>query len=91
VVFFFNYYYYYYFFNLFFSRYHDKEEKQLAIPVALCGHRFRICRFSILVLPLYQIDKEGANPERVMQELSSVGLMPEDWGGDIPMVQVFIS
>ena len=23
-----------------------------------------------------------------MQELSSVGLMPEDWGGDVPMVQV---
>jgi len=26
-----------------------------------------------------------------MQELSSIGLMPEDWGGDIPMVQVYIS
>lgn len=26
-----------------------------------------------------------------MQELSSIGLMPEDWGGDIPMVQVNIS
>lgn len=23
-----------------------------------------------------------------MQELSSIGLMPEDWGGDIPMVKV---
>lgn len=37
----------------------------------------------------YQIDKDGANPERVMQDLSSIGLMPEDWGGDVPMVQVF--
>lgn len=35
-----------------------------------------------------QIDKDGAEPERVMQELSALGLMPEDWGGDIPMVQV---
>lgn len=35
-----------------------------------------------------QIDKDGANPERVMQELSSIGMIPEDWGGDIPMVQV---
>lgn len=26
-----------------------------------------------------------------MQELSSIGLMPEDWGGDVPMVQVVIS
>ncbi|OIW11638.1 hypothetical protein TanjilG_24844 [Lupinus angustifolius] len=34
------------------------------------------------------IDKNGANPDRVMQELSSIGLMPEDWGGDVPMVQV---
>ncbi|MQL72301.1 hypothetical protein Taro_004628 [Colocasia esculenta] len=34
------------------------------------------------------IDKNGANPDRVMQELSSVGLMPEDWGGDVPMVQI---
>ena len=25
-----------------------------------------------------------------MQELSSIGLMPEDWGGDVPMVQVGI-
>lgn len=38
-----------------------------------------------------QIDKDGANADRVMQELSSIGLMPEDWGGDIPMVQVSIS
>ena len=37
-----------------------------------------------------QIDKEGAEPERVMQELSGIGLLPEDWGGDVPMVQVMI-
>lgn len=35
-----------------------------------------------------QIDKEGANPQVVMQELSTHGLMPEEWGGDTPMVQV---
>ncbi|CAL9107820.1 unnamed protein product [Musa textilis] len=35
-----------------------------------------------------QLNKDGANPERVLQELSSVGLMPEIWGGDIPMVQI---
>lgn len=44
----------------------------------------------MLHLFLDQIDKDGASPERVMQELSSVGLMPEDWGGDIPMVQVHL-
>ncbi|CAJ1958032.1 unnamed protein product [Sphenostylis stenocarpa] len=36
----------------------------------------------------HNIDKDGANPERVMQELSSIGLMPEDWGGNIPMVPI---
>lgn len=41
-----------------------------------------------IVIAINKIDKEGASPERVMQELSSIGLMPEDWGGDIPMVQI---
>ncbi|KAF3782898.1 Translation initiation factor IF-2 [Nymphaea thermarum] len=36
---------------------------------------------------VFQIDKDGANPDKVMQELSSIGLMPEDWGGDTPFVQ----
>lgn len=36
-----------------------------------------------------QIDKEGANPERVKQELANNGVLPEEWGGDTPMVQVF--
>ncbi|KAL0353887.1 UNVERIFIED_CONTAM: Translation initiation factor IF-2, chloroplastic [Sesamum angustifolium] len=38
-----------------------------------------------IVVAINKIDKDGANPERVMQELSSIGLMPEEWGGDIPM------
>lgn len=37
-----------------------------------------------------QIDRDGANPDRVMEELASIGLMPENWGGDVPVVQVFI-
>ncbi|XVE52832.1 hypothetical protein DITRI_Ditri02bG0155800 [Diplodiscus trichospermus] len=41
-----------------------------------------------IVIAINKIDKDGANPERVMQELSSIGLMPEDWGGNIPMVQI---
>lgn len=41
-----------------------------------------------IVIAINKIDKDGASPERVMQELSSIGLMPEDWGGDIPMVQI---
>lgn len=41
-----------------------------------------------IVIAINKIDKDGANADRVMQELSSIGLMPEDWGGDIPMVQI---
>lgn len=41
-----------------------------------------------IVVAMNKIDKEGASPERVMQELASIGLMPEEWGGDIPMVPV---
>ncbi|KAK4285749.1 hypothetical protein QN277_002401 [Acacia crassicarpa] len=41
-----------------------------------------------IIMAINKIDKDGANPDRVMQELSSIGLMPEEWGGDIPMVQI---
>lgn len=41
-----------------------------------------------IVIAINKIDKDGANPENVMQELSAIGLMPEDWGGDVPMVQI---
>ncbi|CAM6092922.1 unnamed protein product [Calypogeia fissa] len=40
------------------------------------------------VVAINKMDKEGAQPERVMQELSSHGVMVEDWGGDVPAVQV---
>ncbi|XP_052178129.1 translation initiation factor IF-2, chloroplastic [Diospyros lotus] len=41
-----------------------------------------------IVIAINKIDKDGASPERVMQELASIGLMPEDWGGDVPVVQI---
>lgn len=41
-----------------------------------------------LVVAINKIDKEGANPDRVMQELTEQGLVPEDWGGDTIMVPV---
>ena len=36
---------------------------------------------------LTQVDKEGANPERAKQEISEAGLLPEEWGGDTPMIE----
>ncbi|BBN05050.1 translation initiation factor IF-2 [Marchantia polymorpha subsp. ruderalis] len=41
-----------------------------------------------IVVAINKIDKDGANAERVMQELASNNLMIEDWGGDVPAVQV---
>jgi len=34
------------------------------------------------------MDKEGADPARTMTELSGKGVQSEEWGGDIPMVQI---
>ncbi|GJP46820.1 hypothetical protein CLOM_g6075, partial [Closterium sp. NIES-68] len=41
-----------------------------------------------IVVAINKIDKEGANLDRVMQELAAGGLMSEEWGGDTPMVPV---
>jgi len=41
-----------------------------------------------IVVAINKIDKEGASPERVKQELSERDLIAEDWGGDIVMVPV---
>ncbi|XP_047338350.1 translation initiation factor IF-2, chloroplastic-like [Impatiens glandulifera] len=41
-----------------------------------------------IIIAINKIDKDGANPDRVMQELASIGLMPEEWGGEVPVVQI---
>ncbi|MBM0741852.1 translation initiation factor IF-2 [Phormidium sp. CLA17] len=41
-----------------------------------------------IVIAINKIDKEGAQPERVKQELTEYGLVPEEWGGDTIMVPV---
>ena len=35
-----------------------------------------------IVVAVNKIDKENANPDRVMQQLTEHGLVPEEWGGD---------
>ena len=41
-----------------------------------------------LIIAINKIDKPGANPDRVKQELSEQGLLVEDWGGDVISVEV---
>lgn len=41
-----------------------------------------------IIVAVNKIDKETANPERVMQELTEYGLVSEDWGGDTIFVHV---
>ena len=41
-----------------------------------------------VVVAINKMDKEWANPDHVKGQLSEHGLVPEDWGGDTPMVPV---
>ncbi|MFS0561168.1 translation initiation factor IF-2 [Terribacillus sp. 179-K 1B1 HS] len=41
-----------------------------------------------IIVAVNKIDLEGANPDRVMQELTEHSLIPEDWGGDTIFVQL---
>ncbi len=41
-----------------------------------------------IIVAINKIDKPDANPDRVMQELSELELLPESWGGDTIFVNV---
>ena len=41
-----------------------------------------------IIVAINKIDKEGANPDRVMKELAEHELIPEDWGGSTICVPV---
>jgi len=41
-----------------------------------------------LIVAINKIDKENANPDRVIQELSQEEVIPEEWGGDTLFVRV---
>ncbi|MGI8405157.1 MAG: translation initiation factor IF-2 [Thermomicrobiales bacterium] len=41
-----------------------------------------------LVVAINKIDLPAANPERVKQQLSELEVMPEEWGGDVPFIEV---
>ena len=35
-----------------------------------------------IIVAINKMDKPGANPDKVMNEMAEAGLMPEEWGGD---------
>lgn len=41
-----------------------------------------------IIVAINKIDKPGAKPERVKQELTDQGIVSSDWGGDVTMVEV---
>ncbi|MBQ9449545.1 MAG: translation initiation factor IF-2 [Acholeplasmatales bacterium] len=41
-----------------------------------------------IIVAVNKIDKPNANPDRVMQELSNLGLLAEAWGGDTIFVEI---
>ncbi|MDD1608121.1 MAG: translation initiation factor IF-2 [Methylococcaceae bacterium] len=41
-----------------------------------------------IIVAMNKMDKPGVNPDKVMQELSTIGVQPEEWGGDVQFLQI---
>ena len=41
-----------------------------------------------VVVAINKIDKQGANPDKVRQQLSNLGIFTEGWGGDVGAVEI---
>jgi len=57
-------------------------------PQTLEAIKFAQVANAKMVVAINKIDKEGADPNRTRQQLAEKGLMPEEWGGDVVMVEV---
>ena len=50
-------------------------------------HHAKAANVSIIVA-INKMDKPGANPDHVLQQLTEYELVPEEWGGDTPCIRV---
>ncbi|NLG92145.1 MAG: translation initiation factor IF-2, partial [Clostridiales bacterium] len=50
-------------------------------------HHAKAANVSIIVA-INKMDKPGANPQHVMEQLTEYDLVPEEWGGDTPCIPV---
>ncbi|MCF7923902.1 MAG: translation initiation factor IF-2 [Candidatus Izimaplasma sp.] len=41
-----------------------------------------------IIVAVNKMDVPGANPDRVKQQLGDLGLLPDDWGGEVPFVEI---
>ncbi len=41
-----------------------------------------------IIVAMNKMDKEGANPDKVMQELSVLNVLAEEWGGDVQFLKI---
>ena len=41
-----------------------------------------------IIVAVNKCDKPNANPSHVMEQLTKYNLVPEEWGGDIPFIQI---
>ncbi len=41
-----------------------------------------------IIFAINKIDKDGSNPERIKQELASMNMLVEDWGGKFPSQEI---
>ena len=41
-----------------------------------------------IIVAMNKIDKADANPDKVMQELANIEVIPEEWGGDVQFLKI---
>jgi translation initiation factor IF-2 len=41
-----------------------------------------------IIVAMNKIDKADANPDKVMQELANINVVPEEWGGDVQFLKI---